>query len=296
MKKGILIFLLLIVCMESYAQFGDSSFGLQYPILGNPATTGMSPETEVFVGYRDQWSGFEGAPRRMHAGIQGRLNQKSGVGAIVHSRNWGIFDDVGANLYYSHKLNLGNNQRLRLGLSTHLLQRSINDNRLDVNNLEADMVLTQNYSDDMNLQFNFGMLYQWKDLTVGLAFPSIYEGGSQSMLSNKNILVMYDFHVLSEKIILRPGLQFNRNNLMKNQQVLTLQALWKKTIWVQAGYNSIGGPIISTGLQYEKIGVNYGYDMNQGELGGLAVGSHEVMLTYKFSKKKESDDSDKVPF
>lgn len=296
MKKSILIFSLSILFYSSYAQFGDSSFGLQYPILVNPATAGMSPETELFVGYRDQWSGFEGAPRRMHAGIQGRLNVRSGVGAVLHSRSWGIFDDIGASFYYAHQLNLGEDQLLRLGLSSHFLQRSVNDSRLDVDNLEADMLLIQNYSNDMHVQFGFGMLYRLKDLTIGLTFPGLYDGTSQGMLSNQNLLVMYDFHALSERVILRPALQWNRNNLLQNQQILTLQALWKKTIWVQAGYNSIGGPMFSTGLQYDKLGINYGYDMNQGDLGGLATGSHEIMLTYQLSKKKVEDGPEKVPF
>ncbi len=296
MKKSILIFSLAILSYSTYAQMGESSFGLQYPILGNPATAGMATETEIFVGYRDHWSGFEGAPSRINAGIQGRLKGQSGVGAILHRRSWGIFDDTGASMYYAHQISLGTEQNLRLGLSTHFLQRSVNDSRLDVDNLEADMLLMNNYSNDMLLQFDFGMLYRWKELTIGLTFPGIYNGTGNNMLANQNLLLMYDFYTSSKDIIFRPSFQFNRNNLLENQQVYSLQVLWKKLIWIQASHNSIAGLMFSAGIQYDKIGFNYGYDLHQGELLGLATGSHEIMMTYRFGKEKAEDGSEKVPF
>ena len=295
MKKA-LIFFFSIICLNTYAQFGESSFGLQYPVLMNPAAAGASPQTEVFVGYRDQWSGLEGAPRRVNAGIQGRLNEQGGVAAMLHSRSWGIFDDMGASFYYAHQLNLGSDKKLRLGLSSHLMQRSVNDNRLDVDNPDADMLLLNNYSNDMHMHFGFGMLYQLHNLTVGLALPGIYNGSNRSMLSNQNFLVMYDFYAFAKDMILRPSLQYNHDNRLEDQQIFSLQALWKKLFWVQAGYNSIGGFMFSTGLQYEKLGINYGYDLNRGNLNGLAAGSHEIMLTFQISKKQASDEPENTPF
>ncbi len=107
---------------------------------------------------------------------------------------------------------------------------------------------------------------------------------------------MYDFYAFAKDMILRPSVQYNRDNGLEDQRVFSLQALWKKLFWVQAGYNSIGVFMFSTGLQYEKLGINYGYDLNQGNLSGLTAGSHEIMLTFQLSKKPASDESEKTPF
>lgn len=267
----------------------ESSFYLQHPILINPAASGLSSSTEVFLSYRDQWTGFEGAPKMFQAAIHGRLQQNTGIGMLLQSYQWGVLDDKGGSFFYAHQVDLAQEHKLRLGASTGFFQRSINFNRLDVENPDGDMVFHNHYGNDMFMQVGFGVLYHWQQLSISISSPGIYDGASQKMFSKNNIWVAYHHKIPSSAIVITPSIQYRSNKTNPSLIHMAIQGAWKDIVWLQAGYKTNKNLLFSTGLKYDKLGFGYSFEHNNQILSHFSYGSHEILLSYLFSsiEKKE---------
>lgn len=282
------IFSTIIILYFTFSQVwgqinAESSFYLQQPMLVNPAASGLPIATEVFLTYRDQWTGFDGAPKMLRAAVQGRLQDKSGIGLQLKSYQWGVLDDIGANFSYAHQINLTGEHHLRLGASTGFFHRSVNEKRLDMENPDADITLNNNYSRDMFMQFGFGVLYRWKQLTVSVSSPEIYNGSSQKMFNSGIFWVVYQHKLPASDIMLTPSVLFKTDKYLPDQTHIALQGTWKDMVWLQAGYKTNKNLLFSTGLKYDKIGFGYSFESNNKTLSHFSYGSHEILLSYQFS-------------
>lgn len=273
---------------EVFAQVvSGSGFHLQYPMLVNPAAAGIPPATEALMSYRDQWSGFEGAPKLLQAAIHGRFKQNTGLGALLKSYQWGIFNDNSAAFMYAHQVNFSADHKLRLGASAGFFQRSINQNRLDVENPDGDMVLNDQYSNDMFMKFGMGVMYHWKQLTISVSSPDIYNGTAQSMFSQHIMWLSYNYKLPASEAALKPIVQIRTGNTNPIQALCALQGSWKDLAWLQLGYNTHNNILVSTGFNYDKLGFGYAFEKNNGKLNYFSYGSHEVLLSYRFSSKED---------
>ncbi|MGD1893948.1 MAG: type IX secretion system membrane protein PorP/SprF [Cyclobacteriaceae bacterium] len=168
MKKLYILFILAFFAANMLpvaSSSGQQLFRLtQYfnnPMAINPATTGIEGFMDVKIGYRQQWSGVDGAPETYYLSIHSplRSNQsqasyrnnalrisnpslydqldgpqgyspsrvKHGVGGYVISDSQGIFAQTSGFLSYASHLLVGEKLRLSLGVSA-----GINNQRIDV--------------------------------------------------------------------------------------------------------------------------------------------------------------------
>ena len=112
------------------SQFMTNSF------LSNPAIAGTLPETPVTMTFRNQWTGFDGAPETMTLSGHTSLPNNLGIGAIVYSDDTGgAINRTGLEIAGSYTIDLNNYDAVSFGLSVMANQWSF-DNDLDVWDVE----------------------------------------------------------------------------------------------------------------------------------------------------------------
>ncbi len=206
MKKLYLIFVLALVVanlLPVASSSGQQLFRLtQYfnnPMAINPATTGIEGFMDVKIGYRQQWSGVDGAPETYYLSVHSPLRAtqsqasyrnnalrisnpslydqldgsqgyspsrvKHGVGGYIISDSQGIFAQTSGFLSYASHLLLGDQLRLSLGVSA-----GVNNQRIDVSEVT---VINPNdptyiaYGDQQGQSTNFDVnagLFLYNDL------------------------------------------------------------------------------------------------------------------------------------
>jgi len=131
--KHLLIILLFCACLPAKAQ--QYPFWSQYRsnlFMLNPAVAGTRQDIDARINYRNQWTGFDGAPKTMGASLHAKLyKNKMGIGGFVFQDKIGPFTTLTTALAYSFRvkfddvaLSFGlngsyNMQRTNAGLMTY---------------------------------------------------------------------------------------------------------------------------------------------------------------------------------
>ncbi|WP_132066367.1 PorP/SprF family type IX secretion system membrane protein, partial [Aquimarina spinulae] len=110
----------------------------------------------------EQWVSIEDSPGTQSLSIDGRISDRSGVGAILFNDQNGFTTQKGIQLSFAHHLTLSeyNNQYLSFGISYKFTQFGIDTSRF--NNGDPDNPLNPELADisinDSN--FDIGLLYR----------------------------------------------------------------------------------------------------------------------------------------
>src|ERR1700752_1256141 len=129
MKRIIYIAISLIILICSL----NKSFGQQMGIFTNyllndyyynPAIVGSKDVTTGNISYRDQWAGFNEAPRSYMGSVYGSYKgrKKVGLGGMIISNKSGLLQRTGGYLTYAYHFALSKKLRLSLGISAGYMQ------------------------------------------------------------------------------------------------------------------------------------------------------------------------------
>ena len=105
--KKLYLLALLFIAQISYSQEGVavySDYLSDNYYLIHPSMAGASSCTKIRLTARKQWFGQEDAPQLQTLSINGRLDEKSGVGMILFSDKNGYHSQKGVKFTYAHHL------------------------------------------------------------------------------------------------------------------------------------------------------------------------------------------------
>lgn len=193
MKKIILFICLFCVASLSYSQT-ETVFSQQVNNFGmmNPSYFNTASSFSAGLYYRNQWSGFEGAPQAVAFYGHGKLSKTNlGFGLSGnfeesgHRKNTfvGIISDYGVRLSESSQLMFG----VRLGVD--MKRYSLSDAHLGEGN-EGDY-LKEDY-DKNYFAASYGLTWQYKSLYVGAAHSLILRDKKEGDASVFNAHAEYD--------------------------------------------------------------------------------------------------------
>ncbi|MEN0002602.1 MAG: PorP/SprF family type IX secretion system membrane protein [Bacteroidota bacterium] len=127
----------------------------------NPGMTAHWNYLEVGANYRQQWFGFEGAPRTALARFQFPfVNLNMAAGAVLMHDVTGPLTHTSAMLTYAYRLRVGDDAQLSLGISGTMGQFRIDPTNVKAKDPGDQLILN---GEDTDFQFNAG---------VGLFFTS----------------------------------------------------------------------------------------------------------------------------
>ncbi|UZR98487.1 PorP/SprF family type IX secretion system membrane protein [Chondrinema litorale] len=265
------------------------NFYNQNQFVYNPSLVGQQENTNVFVNYRQQWAGFDGAPRTAIIGGQTGYASTGGIGLVIMNNRWGVIDDNLIQLSNSYGFKLSRKDQFNLGISIGLTDRQINYNRLTVEDYAEDDFLNSRLtalSEDWSFNTGFGFSYSRANLTLAFSSPELYNTRDDVFLQSKITYVSYSFLTTQEKIKFTPSVLIKALQNNPTQYDLSVKTEWNNTLWIQPTYRSSKNVIISTGINYESISIGYSFELASSTQ-NINNNSHEIVVAVNFNKKKK---------
>jgi len=264
----------------------------------NPAYTGTWESLGFMALARNQWVGFEGAPKTYTFSMQSVMkNPKVALGLNVISDKVGLEKRFGVFGDYSYLVKVGMKANLRLGLKAGFTNY--------MNDLQAYTQYPGDPSDpmlmgEMDVKFmpNFGVgafLYK-EDYFVGFAIPKLIENRFRNNFNNFSTMAEMRHFFLNAGIVVNAAdfLKFKPTVLVKAtmgapvEVDLSANFLLMDRLWLGAMYrtgDSYG--FIAQWVIDRKLRIGYAVDFTTTKLRNFHNGSHEVMVSYELRLTKE---------
>jgi len=291
---------------------GGTVFAQQMPLYTNyllndyafnPAVVGSHNFIQANMNYRNQWVGFEGAPKTYMASIYGpfRKSEKVALGGMISTDVTGLLQRTGGYFTYAYHLKINDSWKLGMGLSAGAMQYRI---RLYDAKLydKDDAVLTGNLLSKIVYDLNAGLYLYRRNMFLGVsgyhaANNKIDFSGSRSRLTpHLYALAGYTIKV-NKKFGVQPSALVKYNEPIGVQPEFSVRGIYQKKFWAGFSYRMNDAYSISIGaVCLERITIGYGYDIPFSGIKQYTSGSHELMLTYSFVKTKKQRDADQEEF
>lgn len=313
MEKTILIVLALFLYSVSHAQ--NRKYASNFPIFQqyyNPAFTGFRGSV-IKSYYRNQWMGFDGAPKTLF--ISGEINLADDVkkrefvgevgqpvikAGIQHAIGLSVLHDtfgpfVENQIFASYKslVNLTKKVRLQAGAAIAYHAQTLDGSKLTFE--EASDPLLQNYVNQTSrsgrIDFNIGAALSGQDFYAGYAMQNIRGSFRDNKTdffknnSNMNFSLQGGYRsVVSDKV----GLIFNGLFRFDSQLKETIEGqvngVFYNTAWLGVGYRSSLAYSLNVGFRMNQLQIGYAYEVPAGQAQMTSSGTNEIMVTYDLKK------------
>lgn len=293
MRKGLIIIALLLASnkMVNAQQDPMLSHYMFNGLFLNPAYAGSHKYFGTSFIHRNQWMGFDGAPRTNVFAIDGPIQrQKMGVGLVFANDNIGKTGRNDILLNYAYHIGINKTDKLSFGISggvTNISRKvpvawETNDVALDATSFWAP-------------RFGFGMYYYSKKYYVGLSVPTLigkeptqdFNFDVEKFTSTKRHYLLTGGYVfdIGNNIMLKPSFLLKYQMSAPLQADINMNVLFFEKFWLGASYRS-GDAFIGL-VEYQitkQLRIGASYDYSYTKLGRLTNGSFEVMVGYDFGR------------
>lgn len=298
MKKHIIFWIGFIVALQANAQ--QDPMVSQYMFNGlflNPAYAGTHRYVEATALYRAQWTGLDGAPTTQTFGIDGPIsNELMGLGLtfindqIGDTRQTEIFANWSYHLLLDKEGKTKFSFGLKAGISNYtskLTETFVFDNN--------DPVFSQDQTNEFVPKFGAGIYVYAKKWYAGLSVPTIYAADQNIRIeingTGGKYFEPYAYltggyvWVVNSDLAIKPSILFKYFPDAPLQSDINCNLLIKNTFWIGASYRT-GDAVIGI-LEYDisNFRIGYSYDFTTSQLNNYNNGSHEIMLSYRFSNE-----------
>jgi type IX secretion system PorP/SprF family membrane protein len=258
----------------------------------NPAYAGSREALSITLLHRNQWTGFEGAPKTETLALHAPLrNESVGLGLLAMSDRAGVSDSKIFTGNFAYRIFAGSGV-LSLGLGGGI---SIVRNRW--NELVAvdpdDDALPLSAGSYILPDFSIGIYYHNDRFYGGLSMPMFlthhFNAASGSFeLVNDFTQYTYLLHGgtlfhLSARWSILPSAMIRFSQVSTPQADINLHAGYHERAWLGFSYRTnkslIGMFIVQVNNQ---LALAYSYDTGFGHTGSSLGGSHEIMIRYDF--------------
>jgi type IX secretion system PorP/SprF family membrane protein len=269
----------------------------------NPAVAGSKPYAQANLYYRNQWTGFEGAPKTYLMSLHGPLKKAKNValGGMIVADKTGLISTNTGYLTFAYHAKLNKKVKLGLGLSGGIKQYSVK--LYDVKAYDqGDSYLTGSLLTVNAFDANAGIYLHSERFFLGIS--------SMNMLNNKipwketkgrltphyYSIIGYNFK-LSKDFGLQPSVLFKYNDPAPVQMEYSLRLSYKDMVWLGGNYRTDDAIGFMLGVKViKKLDIAYAYDYSLTSIKKYSQGSHEICLSYSFIKKKPPVNPDEEEF
>ena len=277
------------------------------PIVINPAITGVENYIDATVAHRNQWVGFEGAPNTgvislsaplglLSGKLEGNPNTShSGIGAFIYTDTAGPNNLSGYFISYAYHLKVSENWFVSLGSFLGYTQfRFDDDDVILVQNPTGDPLI-QNFSTS-NFDMSLGVYAYSKTLFMGFSSNQIFDSNlnysiADGIVTDGKVNRNYNF-LLGGRISLDREWQIIPSVLLKSvsnspvQWDLNTKAIYDNRFWFGGSYRHEESFYALAGFRFwNSLSVSYSYDFPISRIRNIQSGTHEIILSYRFSGK-----------
>lgn len=272
--------------MPHFSQYMFNEF------LLNPAVTGVNDYYQIRTNHRFQWVGMTDPPLTNSIAFYGpHANMNMGYGGSIYTDITGPTSRTGVSGSYAYNIALFEEVRLSMGLSMSVLQYRIDG--------------TQLAPKDPSDQFIQGMVSTTyvPDAAAGVYMygDGFYAGISAVQLLNNKLTIFQEktgLNRLKSHLYLTGGYRFELDPDWVLEPSVIVKASaprqlkfeagarleWLEMVWIGAGYRFHEAVTLLAGYNYnDKFYFGYSYDIGITDLRNYNMGSHEIMIGYRFN-------------
>ncbi|MEO6902724.1 MAG: type IX secretion system membrane protein PorP/SprF [Bacteroidia bacterium] len=316
MKKTLTTLAFLIIGFVSFAQ-QDAQFSMNMfnRLAINPGYAGTNEALCGTLLYRQQWTGFPGAPKIGLLSVDYGRILGGGIGLTVDQDQLGFDKTLKAKLAYSYHLVVGSTGVLGIGIDAGMIQKSFKGNFIAPDGTSSntnngiDNSIPWTGSSSMTYDVGFGLYYTTKKLYVGISSLHLPEqkmnlsgGGVTSfnfdykVARHYYLMAGYTFD-LSPEFDITPSI-LTKSDATSTQLDINLLAKYNKLIFFGVSYRLTDAAVGIVGLEYKKFKFGYAYDYTLSTIKNHSNGGHEIMLGYchKFPKPDKKQSHQNVRF
>jgi len=282
-------FFILHSIAQQEAQFTQYLDNMQYY---NPAYVGSGDVMDLNVFHRQQWVGIDGAPMTQTINLQTPLHIKSlGLGISVLNDRVGPLNQTWLNIDFAYTLEFDNHDgKLAFGVKGGMnLINSVLSNLYAPDN--GDNIANQNISNALLPNIGSGVYYHSKHWFTGFSVPRIIQGsagpGELEFVDQRHFYGAFGgYFNVNRMLKIRPSSLIKMTANAPLAIDASLAFIFYDRFWLSSNYRlqESAGAF----FQYQinnNIKFGYGFDIATNSLFRYNLGTHEVMLSYRFIQK-----------
>jgi type IX secretion system PorP/SprF family membrane protein len=293
MKKINITLVLFSLCFSLAGQQEiQNSFYMFNSSVLNPAYAGSRDALSVVADYRNQWTGWKGAPQTSNFIAHTPLmNESIGVGINIVSDQIGPTNRTSAFGDFAYRIKLNkNNDRLCFGIRAGADIIRNNFSGLKVN--DASDPLSSNNVSFNATAFNtgFGIYYYGKRHYIGLTAPKIIPTklttdalfAASKEVPHYYLIAGYVFK-LNSLWDFKPSMTVKYTQNAPLSADVNLSMLFNNQVWfgLMYRYGAAAGANIMYNVN-KQLRIGYAYDYTLTSMGKYAPSTHEIILGYDF--------------
>jgi len=265
------------------------------PYLSNPAVAGTSNDSPIQAMYRNQWAGFDGAPRTTVLSGHTRLPNKLGIGGILYTDDMGgAFKQTGLELTGTYTIDLNNYDAVSFGLSAMASQWSFDGTQLEVWDVNDPALIGQQQG--MAIDANFGMMIFGDEYAFGFSIPALLQsstnlpgsiiledGPDNRLIRHFRFMGHYRYDINTNFSLETAGL-IRMTSATSAQLDAYLRGTYAQMAWVMLGLRASDAVVVGVGGNYQDYGLAYTYDVTNTDASYLSPHTHELTLTYRIPR------------
>ena len=303
MKKIITSFALAFAVVgfaQQDPQFSQYQFN---QMVINPAYAGSRDALSAVVNVRQQWSGFDGAPRTQAFSLHGPLKKKRiGLGLSGYADQIGPKKTVGVYGSFAYILPITNKLKLSFGLRGGIVSYNFDWSKISYQNPNEGPSNFSPQSQHTIVDVDAGLFLKSNSFYCGISVTHL----NGAKIYNENISVIntpttynlnynlntHMFFIISKGFKLSENLVFNPTIMIKTVKGITTgdinaNFLIKQRVWIGTFYrgeNSIGA--LLQVYVTEKLRIGYAYDVSMSHVQRQLGSGHEIMIGFDFNTVK----------
>lgn len=293
MKIRILIFFLLSPAFL-FAQVNTNftQFFIN-PYIYNPSYAGADAQSSLFLTYRHQWTGFDGAPKIANASFHAPAGKNVGIGLNFANEKKSILQTSSAQLSFSYAIPLGENNFLRFGISGGGAFSGVDIAQIDN---PADPAFSDLMENNIFLIGNAGLSLQIKTFQLGIAAPNIFTEeyvttenftiGEIEPLEQIIINASNRFYFGGGKHIFEPTVLYRYSDVLPTQLEAAAVIHLNHMVWFGGTYKQDFGISGLLGIKLKKkFGFAYSYSLANSGINEMNAPTHEVHVSLLLGEK-----------
>lgn len=274
--------------VATYAQYMFNGLAI------NPAYAGSHEALSATVLARFQNVGLKGAPQTQTFSLHSPLlNKRVALGMLAIRDEISVIKQTGIHFSYAYRIPVSEKATLSMGL-----QGGLGFYRADYTQLEVPPTNDPAFSQDIReFRPNIGAgLYLFtRNYYVGLSAPHLvnnaFDRGAEfeTVYQNRPILFTAGYVIPIHRLLkLKPSFLLKFIDEVPVEFDLNANLLFDEVLWVGLSYKST--KTVSLLLQAQvtdQIQFGYAYQITAGPIRVVELGSHEIMLNYRFQFNKK---------
>lgn len=303
-RYALLLFLMSLACFalgqqqQMYTQFMYNKMAL------NPAYAGNETYLSANLLYRDQWSGFPGAPKAQVLTVSlPRLGKRVGLGVNFEHQTIGITEKLTYELMYAYKFFLGEGTlSMGMNISGRKYIQDYTDSRLfAIQDITLDPSVPAIVQTKNLINAGFGVYFNTNKFYLGASLPRMirsdldFDDNKFFSTEVRHFLLMTGgTFIVNNDFRLTPQMMFRAAENSPWGLDLNLSGTWKDKYSAGMTYRTGGArgdfgeslDFIVAAQVSERIMVGFAYDATLSRIRAIDNGSLEMILSYNLIPRK----------